>query len=76
MKLPRATPPEVPVVQKVIGPPAVPISRGLPAVAPVVVTVIRPTDFKVSPLPDADELTLACTEIVPEDSTVVEKDCM
>ena len=59
MKFPKVTPPAVPVVQNVIGPPAVPISRGLPGDAPEVLTVIRPTDLRVKPLPADEELTFA-----------------
>jgi hypothetical protein len=59
VKFPKVTPPVDPVVQKVIGPPAVPIRRGLEPDAPEVLTVIRPTDLRVKPLPADEELTFA-----------------
>jgi hypothetical protein len=57
--LPNPTPPAAPVVQKVIGPLEVPTNKGLAADADAELTVIRPTDFRVNPLPAAEELTLA-----------------
>jgi hypothetical protein len=37
---------------------------------------MSPVALRVNPFPEALEVTLAWTEIVPLDSTVVEKDCM
>ena len=56
--MPNPTPPAEPVVQKVIGPLEVPTNKGLAADEPEL-TVIRPTDFRVNPLPAAEELTFA-----------------
>ena len=49
--MPSVTPPAVPVVQRVIGPPEVPKSLGIAALVPLS-EVIRPADFtRIPPLP-------------------------
>ena len=68
LKFPRATPPLVPVVQRVIGPPAVPSNLGLAALAPSL-DVIRPADFtRIPPLP-AEILAFNEVVAVPRAST-------
>ncbi len=56
--MPNPTPPAAPVVQKVIGPLEVATNKGLEADEPEL-TLIRPADLRVSPLPAAEELTFA-----------------
>jgi hypothetical protein len=68
LKFPSATPPLVPVVQRVIGPPAVPSNLGLAALAPSL-DVIRPADFtRIPPLP-AEILAFNEVVAVPRAST-------
>ena len=69
MKSPKLTPPLNVVVQKVIGPPAVPNSLGLVALAPSF-EVIRPADLtKIPPLP---AVMLAFKEVVAVPSASME----
>ena len=64
MKFPRVTPPAVPVVQRVIGPPEVPNNLGIAALVPSF-EVIRPADFtRIPPLP---AVISALSAVVPEE---------